>query len=71
MMESWKQRDANIACAGKNKKTKKKNNKTKQKKQQVNQVLVRDNSFSTYPKISEKLTFLSPRYAHVLVVIKE
>ena len=27
MMESWKQRDANIACAGKNKKTKKKNNK--------------------------------------------
>ena len=32
MMESWKQRDANIACAGKNKKKKKNNNKTKQKK---------------------------------------
>ena len=32
MMESWKQRDANIACARKNKKNKEKQNKTKQKK---------------------------------------
>ena len=32
MMESWKQRDANIACAGKNKKTKKKKKQNKTKK---------------------------------------
>ena len=32
MMESWKQRDANIACAGKNKKTKKKTTKQNKKK---------------------------------------
>ena len=33
--------------------------------------ILRDHSFSTFAKFSEKLTFLTPRYAHVLVHIRE
>ena len=30
-------------------------------------LLIRNHSFKTYAKFSEKLTFLTPRYGHVLI----
>ena len=35
------------------------------KERGLKQIPIRDHSFSAFPKFFKKLTFLSPRYAHV------